>query len=155
MSSKPQVETFFDPATFTASYVVHDPATLSAAIIDPVLDYDHRAGRVWHRSADDLLGFVAEQGLSVDWVLETHAHADHLSAAPYLQEKTGAPIGIGARITEVQMGTTISDTMTPATNVEEGKTPSDVPKSSFTLKNGTKPRLSASHFDKVMRRGCR
>lgn len=98
----PRVHAQFDQATHTVSYVAWDPATRRAAVIDPVLDYDHRAGRVSHRSADDLLDFVADQGLSVDWVLETHAHADHLSAAPYLQEKTGAPIGIGARITEVQ-----------------------------------------------------
>ena len=100
--TQPRVHAQFDEATHTVSYVVWDPATCRAAIIDPVLDYDHRTGRVSHRSADDLLGFVADQGLSVDWVLETHAHADHLSAAPYLKEKTGAPIGIGAHITEVQ-----------------------------------------------------
>lgn len=100
--TQPRVHAQFDGATHTVSYVVWDPATRRAAIIDPVLDYDHRTGRVSHRSTDDLLGFVADQGLSVDWVLETHAHADHLSAAPYLKEKTGAPIGIGARITEVQ-----------------------------------------------------
>ena len=100
--TQPRVHAQFDEATHTVSYVVWDPATCRAAIIDPVLDYDHRTGRVSHRSADDLLGIVADQGLSVDWVLETHAHADHLSAAPYLKEKTGAPIGIGARITEVQ-----------------------------------------------------
>ncbi len=100
--TQPRVHAQFDEATHTVSYVVWDPTTCRAAIIDPVLDYDHRTGRVSHCSADDLLGFVADQGLSVDWVLETHAHADHLSAAPYLKEKTGAPIGIGARITEVQ-----------------------------------------------------
>lgn len=100
--TQPRVHPQFDEATHTVSYVIWDPATQRAAIIDPVLDYDHRTGRVSHRSADDLLGFAADQGLSVDWVLETHAHADHLSAAPYLKEKTGAPIGIGARITEVQ-----------------------------------------------------
>ena len=100
--TQPRVHAQFDEATHTVSYVVWDPATCRAAIIDPVLDYDHRTGRVSHRSADDLLGIVADQGLSVDWVLETHAHADHLSAAPYLKEKTGAPIGIGARITEMQ-----------------------------------------------------
>ena len=100
--TQPRVHAQFDEATHTVSYVVWDPATCRAAIIDPVLDYDHRTGRVSHRSADDLLGFGADQGLCVDWVLETHAHADHLSAAPYLKEKTGAPIGIGARITAVQ-----------------------------------------------------
>ena len=92
----------FDEATNTISYVVWDPATRQAAIIDPVLDYDHRSGRASHRSADALLAFVAEQGLTVAWILETHAHADHLSAAPWLKEKTGAPIGIGEHIRDVQ-----------------------------------------------------
>ena len=92
----------FDEATHTVSYVVWDAATRQAAIIDPVLDYDHRAGRASYRSADALLRFVADQGLSVAWILETHAHADHLSAAPYLKEKTGASIGIGEHIAEVQ-----------------------------------------------------
>jgi glyoxylase-like metal-dependent hydrolase (beta-lactamase superfamily II) len=92
----------FDEATNTVSYVVWDPATRQAAIIDPVLDYDHRSGHASHRSADALLAFVAEQGLTVAWILETHAHADHLSAAPWLKEKTGAPIGIGEHIRDVQ-----------------------------------------------------
>ncbi|WP_299341968.1 MBL fold metallo-hydrolase [uncultured Pseudoxanthomonas sp.] len=92
----------FDNATNTITYVAWDPATRQAAIIDPVLDYDHRSGRASHHSADTLLGFVADHGLTVDWILETHAHADHLSAAPYLKDKTGAAIGIGSRITEVQ-----------------------------------------------------
>jgi len=98
----PALHAQFDDATNTVSYVVWDAATRQAAIIDPVLDYDHRAGRASYRSADALLGFVADQGLSVAWILETHAHADHLSAAPYLKEKTGAPIGIGEHITDVQ-----------------------------------------------------
>ena len=98
----PRVHAQFDDATNTVSYVVWDPSTYRAAIIDPVLDYDHRSGRASHRSADTLLGVVDDHGLTVDWILETHAHADHLSAAPYLKEKTGAPIGIGERITEVQ-----------------------------------------------------
>lgn len=102
MSSQPQVETFFDPATFTASYVVYDPATRVAAIIDPVLDFTPRNGRTSTRSADAMLAFVEEKGLRLDWLLETHAHADHLSASHYLREKTGAPIVIGAQITEVQ-----------------------------------------------------
>ena len=102
MSSKPQVETFFDPATFTASYVVHDPATLSAAIIDPVLDFTPRNGRTSTRSADAMLEFIAASGLKLAWLLETHAHADHLSASHYLREKTGAPIVIGAQIVAVQ-----------------------------------------------------
>lgn len=98
----PALHAWFDEATNTITYVVWDPSTRHAAIIDPVLDYDHRSGRASHRSADAILGFVADHDLSVQWVLETHAHADHLSAAPYLKEKTGAPIGIGERITEVQ-----------------------------------------------------
>jgi len=102
MSSKPQVETFFDPATFTASYVVHDPATLSAAIIDPVLDFTPRNGRTSTRSADAMLDYVAARGLKLDWLLETHVHADHLSASHYLREKTGAPIVIGAKIVDIQ-----------------------------------------------------
>ena len=98
----PALHAWFDEATNTITYVVWDPATRHAAIIDPVLDYDHRSGRASHRAADTLLGFIADQDLKVHWILETHAHADHLSAAPYLKEKTGAPVGIGEHITEVQ-----------------------------------------------------
>ena len=101
MSNQPHVEAFFDPATFTVSYVVHDPATLSAAIIDPVLDFNPRNARISTRSADTLLDYVAAKGLKLVWLLETHAHADHLSASHYLREKTGAPVVIGARITKV------------------------------------------------------
>jgi len=102
MSNSPQVTAFFDPATFTASYVVADPASRRAAMIDPVLDFTPRNGRTSARSADAILAFVHAEGLSVDWLLETHAHADHLSASHYLHGKTGAPIVIGALITEVQ-----------------------------------------------------
>ncbi|WP_374414746.1 MBL fold metallo-hydrolase [Novosphingobium colocasiae] len=102
MSTQPHVEAFFDPATFTVSYVVHDPATLHAAIIDPVLDFTPRNARTSTVSADRLLAYVSEQGLSLQWLLETHAHADHLSAAHYLRGKTGAPIVIGAQIVQVQ-----------------------------------------------------
>ncbi len=98
----PALHAWFDEATNTVTYVVWDPATRRAAIIDPVLDYDHRSGRASHRAADALLGYIADHGLTVDWILETHAHADHLSAAPYLKERTGAPIGIGEHITDVQ-----------------------------------------------------
>lgn len=98
----PALHAWFDEATNTVTYVVWDPATRHAAIIDPVLDYDHRSGRASHRAADTLLGFIADHELTVQWILETHAHADHLSAAPYLKEKTGAPVGIGEHITEVQ-----------------------------------------------------
>lgn len=102
MSNQPHVQAFFDPATFTASYVVHDPATLTAAIIDPVLDFSPRNARTSTRSADALLGHVEAKGLKLAWLLETHAHADHLSASHYLHGKTGAPIVIGARIVKVQ-----------------------------------------------------
>ena len=98
----PQVEAFFDPATFTWSYVVSDPATKRCAIIDSVLDYDAAAGRTSTASADRLIAHVREQGLVVDWLLETHVHADHLSAAPYLRQALGGQLGIGALITRVQ-----------------------------------------------------
>lgn len=102
MPVQPHVEAFFDPATFTVSYVVHDPATLQAAIIDPVLDFTPRNARTSTKSADKLLDYVQTKGMEVKWLLETHAHADHLSASHYLRDKTGAPVGIGAHITEVQ-----------------------------------------------------
>lgn len=98
----PHAQAFFDPATFTVSYVVHDPATKKAAIIDPVLDFTPRNGRTSTQSADALLRYVDEHDLALVWLLETHAHADHLSAAHYLHEKTGAPIVIGSEITHVQ-----------------------------------------------------
>lgn len=100
--SRPAVQGFFDPATNTVSYVVHDPSTKAAAIIDPVLDFSPRNGRTSNASADRLLAAVREQGLDLRYLLETHAHADHLSAAHYLHERTGAPIVIGAHIIDVQ-----------------------------------------------------
>jgi glyoxylase-like metal-dependent hydrolase (beta-lactamase superfamily II) len=99
---RPQVQGFFDPATHTVSYLVSDPATGQAAIIDPVLDFDPHAARVSTGSADRLLQAVSDQGLTLAWILETHAHADHLSAADLIRTRTGAPVVIGARITEVQ-----------------------------------------------------
>ena len=99
---RPAVTTFFDPATFTYSYVVRDPASQSCVIIDSVLDYDPASGRTNTGSADKILAFVREQQLTVEWILETHVHADHLSAAPYLKRQLGAPIAIGAQITTVQ-----------------------------------------------------
>tara|TARA_R110002110_G_scaffold58853_4_gene167193 strand:+ start:1040 stop:1930 length:891 start_codon:yes stop_codon:yes gene_type:complete len=99
---KPAIETFFDEATNTATYLVSDPATKSAAIIDSVLDYDPRSGRVATASADRLLASVAKNDLTVEWILETHAHADHLSAAQYLKAHTGAPVGIGIYIADVR-----------------------------------------------------
>ena len=98
----PVVTTFFDEATFTATHVVHDPANLRAAIIDPVLDFDQASGRTSRVSADKVIAHVEAEGLTVDWLLETHAHADHLSAAPYLKERLGGQIVIGAAIRTVQ-----------------------------------------------------
>ena len=98
----PVVRTFFDEATFTATHVVHDPATLRAAIIDSVLDFDQPSGRTSHASADAIIDYVRDDGLMVEWQIETHAHADHLSAAPYLQEKLGGRIVIGQHIQTVQ-----------------------------------------------------
>ena len=99
---QPQVEAFFDPATYTYSYVVSDPETRHCAIIDSVLDYDPASGRTSRASADRLIAHVREEGLTVDWLLETHVHADHLSAAPYLKQELGGKLGIGANITIVQ-----------------------------------------------------
>ena len=96
------IKAFFDDATNTVSYVVHDPATKRAAIIDSVLDYDPAAGRTSFASADKIIAFVKEHDLAIDWLLETHAHADHLSAAPHLQEKLGGQIAIGEHIVTVQ-----------------------------------------------------
>lgn len=98
----PIVKAFFDEATFTVSYVVRDPEGTACAIIDSVLDFDHASGRTNTQSADDVIAYVQTEGLNVDWILETHVHADHLSAAPYLQEKLGGKIGIGSNITVVQ-----------------------------------------------------
>jgi len=96
------IQTFFDPATSTASYLVSDPATKVAAIIDPVLDFEPKAARLSTTSADQMLAAVAAGGLDLKYVLETHAHADHLSAADYIRGRTGAQIAIGAHIVEVQ-----------------------------------------------------
>ncbi|MFG0724030.1 MBL fold metallo-hydrolase [Pseudomonas sp. GLN_6] len=99
---QPVVETFFDPATFTYSYVVTDPSTQRCAIIDSVLDYNPASGCTSHSSADRLIKFVKDQRLQVDWLLETHVHADHLSAAPYLKRELGGQLAIGENITIVQ-----------------------------------------------------
>jgi glyoxylase-like metal-dependent hydrolase (beta-lactamase superfamily II) len=98
----PLIDPFFDEATFTITYLVSDPATARAAIIDPVRDYDPKSGKISTQSADRVLGKARERGLTVDWILETHAHADHLTAAPYLKERTGAKVVIGERIRDVQ-----------------------------------------------------
>ena len=97
-----EIASFFDPATFTVTYVAHDPATLEAAIIDSVLDFDPNSGRTTTASADAIIDYVNSHNLKVIWLLETHAHADHFSAAPYLQERLGGRIAIGEHITAVQ-----------------------------------------------------
>jgi len=102
MSVRPEVTGFFDPVTNTISYVVKDPESKSCAIVDPVLDLDYAAGRMSHKSADRIVAFVREHGLSVAWLIETHVHADHLTAAQYLKAALGGRIGIGDRIAAVQ-----------------------------------------------------
>jgi glyoxylase-like metal-dependent hydrolase (beta-lactamase superfamily II) len=98
----PTIRAFFDEPTNTVSYLVADAATRRAAVIDPVLDYDHRTGKACTKSADAILEAAADGGFQIDWVLETHAHADHLSGAPYINLKTGAKVGIGEHIRDVQ-----------------------------------------------------
>jgi glyoxylase-like metal-dependent hydrolase (beta-lactamase superfamily II) len=102
MPNTPTIQAFFDEATNTVSYLVSDPQTKRAAVVDPVLDYNHASGKAATRSADVILKAAAKDGLTVDWVLETHAHADHLSGAPYIKLKTGAKVGIGEHIRDVQ-----------------------------------------------------
>jgi glyoxylase-like metal-dependent hydrolase (beta-lactamase superfamily II) len=102
MTTTPEITAFFDEATYTVSYLLRDPNSLHAVVIDPVLDYDPANGEVDTGSADRILAKIAEQGLTLDYVLETHAHADHLSAAPYLKARTGAKVGIGEHIKDVQ-----------------------------------------------------
>ena len=101
-SAAPVVRAFFDEPTFTISYVVHDPATRIAAVIDSVWDFDQASGRTSFGSADEIIAYVEAEGLDVAWILETHAHADHLSAAPYLQERLGGKLAIGREIVTVQ-----------------------------------------------------
>ena len=101
-SGSPQVEALYDPATSTVSYVVYDRPGGRAAIIDPVLDFDLRSGRTSYQSADRLIDLIRDRALEVDWILETHVHADHLTAAPYLRRRLGGRIGIGAGVVEVQ-----------------------------------------------------
>src|SRR3954453_1178768 len=102
MSSAPIITAFFDEATNSVSYLVADAQTKSALVIDPVLDFDPASGAITTRSADRVLDAATQQRLTIEWVLETHAHADHMSAAGYLRERTGAMIGIGGGIMEVQ-----------------------------------------------------
>ena len=98
----PQIQAFFDQTTSTVSYVVYEARGSACAVIDPVLDYDPRSGRTATRSADEVIAFVRENALTVEWLLETHAHADHLSGAPYLASQLGGQTGIGAAIRTVQ-----------------------------------------------------
>lgn len=102
MFHKPVIRAFFDEPTNTVSYIVADPDTKKAAVIDPVLDYEPSAGQVDTRSVDTLLRVADEQGYTIVWTLETHVHADHLSGSPYIKAKTGAKIGIGEHIRDVQ-----------------------------------------------------
>jgi glyoxylase-like metal-dependent hydrolase (beta-lactamase superfamily II) len=126
----PLIQAFFDVATFTVTYLVTDPDTRAAAIIDPVLDFDPKSGRTSTKSADSVLAAVQRGDFVVDWILETHAHADHLSGGAYLREKTGAKIAIGEHITKVQ------NTFRPIFNLEA-------------------PAADASDFDRLVRDGER
>ena len=110
----PEVKAFFDEPTNTVSYVVKDPNSQSCAILDSVLDFDPKSGRTSTASADDIISYVKEKNLTVEWILETHAHADHLSAAPYLKQKLGGTTAVGAHIKDVQ------DVFSKVFNVEKG-----------------------------------
>lgn len=102
MTAQPAVKAFFDKRTFSMQYVASDPATKKCAIIDPVLDFDEKSGSTATINADAILDYIAKQGLEVEWILDTHPHADHFSAARYLKGKTGAPTAIGEKVVEVQ-----------------------------------------------------
>jgi glyoxylase-like metal-dependent hydrolase (beta-lactamase superfamily II) len=99
---KPMVEAFFDQHTNTISYVVRDPGSTACAIVDPVMEFDVASGRLAHVGADTIIAFIRAEGLDLEWIIETHVHADHLSGAPYIQEKLGGRIGIGEHIVAVQ-----------------------------------------------------
>ncbi|MEM5581761.1 MBL fold metallo-hydrolase [Roseibium sp. AS2] len=102
MTLKPDVTAFFDPATNTISYVVKDPASQSCAVVDSVMDIDYAAGRITYDHADKIIDFIRSNDLELEWLIETHVHADHLSAAPYIQRALGGKLGIGDKITVVQ-----------------------------------------------------
>jgi glyoxylase-like metal-dependent hydrolase (beta-lactamase superfamily II) len=102
LSVKPEVTGFFDKETNTVSYIVKDPRSDSCAVIDSVMDIDYAAGRITHDGADRIIALIAERGLKLEWIIETHVHADHLSAAPYIQQQLGGKLGIGENITIVQ-----------------------------------------------------
>ena len=129
LSRKPEVLSYFDPATNTISHILRDPASTACAIIDSVMDIDYAAGRITHDHADALISVIAERGWTLEWLIETHVHADHLSAAPYIQERLGGRIGIGEMITVVQ------DTF--------GK----------VFNEGTEFRRDGSQFDRLFRDG--
>ena len=100
--TQPIVKAFFDPGTWTFTYVVYEKPNTPCVVIDSVLNYDPKSGRTNTKSADEVIAFIKEQGLSLEWILETHAHADHLSAAPYIQKQLGGKIAIGSHIQDVQ-----------------------------------------------------
>ena len=102
ISVKPEVKAFFDPDTNTISYVVKDPGSNACAVIDSVMDIDYAAGRITYGHADEIVAWIKGNGLDLEWIIETHVHADHLSAAPYIQQKLGGKIGIGDKIMVVQ-----------------------------------------------------
>lgn len=102
ISVKPEVEAFFDPATNTISYVVTDPSSNACAVIDSVMDIDYAAGRITYAHADAIIDYIRKAELKLEWIIETHVHADHLSAAPYIQQALGGKIGIGEKIMIVQ-----------------------------------------------------
>jgi glyoxylase-like metal-dependent hydrolase (beta-lactamase superfamily II) len=102
MDIKPNVQAFFDEATNTISYIVKDPVSDACAIVDSVMDIDYAAGRITYDHADELIRQIEKQGLKLEWIIETHVHADHLSAAPYIQQKLGGQIGIGSKVLIVQ-----------------------------------------------------
>ncbi|MDO7683723.1 MAG: MBL fold metallo-hydrolase, partial [Loktanella sp.] len=102
MHIKTEVEAFFDEPTNTISYIVKDPSSDACAIIDSVMDLDYAAGRITHDSADRMIARIKERGLKLEWIIETHVHADHLSAAPYLQQELGGKIGVGEGIMIIQ-----------------------------------------------------
>ncbi|MGK7864085.1 MBL fold metallo-hydrolase [Falsiroseomonas sp. E2-1-a4] len=102
LSVKPEVTAFFDAPTNTISYVVKDPASTACAVVDSVMDIDYAAGRISHQGADAIIAHIRAHGLKLEWLIETHVHADHLSAAPYIQNQLGGKIGIGEKITVVQ-----------------------------------------------------
>ncbi|CUH80533.1 Beta-lactamase hydrolase-like protein [Tritonibacter multivorans] len=102
MNVTPEVQAFFDAATHTISYIVKDPSSPACAVVDSVMDIDYAAGRITFDHADMLIQQITKQGLRLEWIIETHVHADHLSAAPYIQARLGGKIGVGAKITVVQ-----------------------------------------------------